>query len=151
MAKGLSAASNQAAIAETKIALQGQILAGFEALATAKAAQADSDDRVRALEREIEKLKNWDSEKRRYRLSAIGFGAYAYVPRAPSEDGGAPHWLCTTCFDRGEKAILQTRGKQVTDQARRGILATWGCNTCKGEVLVGYNSSPASPSSVSDE
>ena len=126
--KGLNAASTQAAINEVKIGLQGHIIEAREALSAAQETQTASLQRIRELEQEIVQLKNWESDKQRYQLGAIGGGATAYMLKPGMENGEPPHWLCANCYSAGKKSFLQPKGRFQRDYVFK-------CSACDCTML----------------
>jgi len=86
------------------IEAQSQVLSG-------QSEQAASAKKIEALEAEITRLKDWSSEREKYVLTQIGFSAFAYVPK----DFTGKFWdavkLCSNCFEKGIKSILQNNVK----------------------------------------
>ena len=141
--KGLNAANTQAAINDVKIALQERIFEAREALASVQEAQATALKRISELEQEIVQLKDWESEKQRYQLTAIDSGAFAYMPKPSMENSEPPHWLCANCFNRRQKSFLQFKGQDIRASGSRGDESTYGCDTCKASVKVRYTKNPS--------
>jgi hypothetical protein len=83
-------------------------------------------ERLRALEVELTQLKNWDSEKASYELKKIGLGAVAYMLKPEKRSTEPPHWLCPTCFAKGQKSFLNFTGTTV---GRRNIFKCTGCGS----------------------
>ena len=77
--------------------------------------QATLAERIRELEKEMMELKDWDTEKKRYQLTQIALGIFAYALKPGMEQNEPPHYLCTNCFTQKEKSILQAEaaGPQV--------------------------------------
>lgn len=67
--------------------------------------------KVSDLEKEVACLETWETEKERYELKKPRNGAFAKVLKIESANGKPPHALCTTCYDRRNKTILQSNGK----------------------------------------
>jgi hypothetical protein len=106
------------------IELQGVVLEALEKSIEAREAYATQADRIRALEAEVARLKNWDAEKQNYELKHIGSGSMAYMLKPDKRGTEPPHWLCPTCFAKGEKSFLNAMGKS----AGRGWL--YHCTGC---------------------
>lgn len=141
--KGLEAAKTRVAINEIKIGLQEHILKAHEALGAAQVSEAAAAKRISDLEAEVMRLKNWEGEKERYELHAIDGGTFAYVPKLGMESGEPPHWLCANCFNRHVKSFLQFKGQDQRPGGGRGDESTYGCDTCKASMKVGYTKSPS--------
>jgi|SRR5271155_4589346 len=83
----------------------------------------------------IRKLEAWQAEKKRYRLEEVAPRVFAYVYKTPVQRTGAPmqaaqepvHWICTACYQRGEKSILQ---------GFKSAQAGWAhsCPSCKAVI-----------------
>jgi hypothetical protein len=112
------------------IELQGVVLEALDKAIEARESYAAQNDRIRALEAEVARLKAWDAEKQRYDLKSIGQGAVAYVLKPDERGAETPHWLCPNCFAKGQKAFLQNTGK--IERARLLI----GCNNCGTTVPI---------------
>lgn len=96
-------------------------------------------ERIRSLEKEVADLTAWEAEKQRYELQEVYPGATAYVLKEDAKGTEPVHWLCTTCYQRSKKSILQKEGK-ASDAA--GRLLYWGCPDCKARVVVRYDVLP---------
>jgi len=94
----------------------------------AVAAQSALLDRVRQLEEEKAKLEAWESEKQRYELQDVDRGFFAHVLKPGMENGEPLHALCTTCYQRGLKSFLQSRGHIIVHDHY------WFCPACKTQV-----------------
>jgi len=140
--KGLNAAATQAAVNDVKLTLQDHIFEAREALSAAQDAQAASLQRIRDLEQEIVRLKDWEREKQRYSLKAVAIGAFAYTPKPGMENGEPPHWLCANCFNQRQKSFLQFKGQDRTASGGRGETSTYACDACKASFKVSYRTKP---------
>jgi len=141
LAKTLNAANTQVSINDVKIALQEQVLELHNVLAAAQAAETTAADRIRDLEQQIVKLKNWEGEKKNYELHAVDFGAFAYMEKEGVADGKPPHWLCTNCFDNGHLSILQFQSRDAPKGGGH-VVDRWSCNTCDKGFGVMFRVSP---------
>jgi DNA-directed RNA polymerase subunit M/transcription elongation factor TFIIS len=138
--KGLNAANTQVQINAAKIALQEQIMEIQNALFAASTAGTTSNERVRELEEEITRLADWETEKRRYELKSVDGGTFAYMPRSGVENGEDAHWLCTNCFERGRKSIMQYQGPQRPKDGP--VTDMYQCNSCNGTMAVHFRIRP---------
>jgi hypothetical protein len=82
------------------IELQEKILAAREAQGTLL-------DRVSTLEKEVTRFEAWEAEKQRYKLTDYGSGTFAYELKPATANGEPPHRICATCYQNGQKSILQ--------------------------------------------
>jgi hypothetical protein len=103
----------QAAVVE----LQGKILA-------AQSDQFTLLERVRELEAKMAQLEAWEAEKKRYALTEVSPGRFAYVLKPDATNSEPPHCICAHCYQKGIKSILQywNRGHNGRDNYR--------CHSC---------------------
>lgn len=92
----------------------------------ANKAHAAEVDRIRELEAKIAGFENWNAEKERYELKAIGRGALAYMLKPEVRGTLPPHWLCANCYEKGEKAYLQAKASAGVSTA---------CPRCNATVV----------------
>ncbi len=113
---------------QTKVVeLQREIIAAQVSAMSAHADQTKLVDRVRQLEEQIRQFETWEAEKERYCLTEIGTGAYAYVLKESVPTGDPIHCICSQCYEKRQKSILQTTGNFYGD-------VTLTCPRCKAEV-----------------
>lgn len=115
IAQGLKAVNDEATISEIKIALQGAVLEAQGGLLAAQAAKTADLQRIGELEQQLVQFEDWERQKERYQLTAIGDVAVAYTLKVGMENGEAPHWACQPCFDTGHKVAFQFAGVGSTD------------------------------------
>jgi Zn finger protein HypA/HybF involved in hydrogenase expression len=94
----------------------------------ARAAHDDQVQQIRALEKEIARLKAWDGEKERYQLRQVGSGAFVYALKGTMANGEPAHWLCANCYQKREKGVLQR--SPASDNFRQ----IFTCPVCKNHV-----------------
>jgi Zn finger protein HypA/HybF involved in hydrogenase expression len=111
------------------IEFQSKILDAQSAASSAQEERATLIERVRNLEQEVARFKQWDTDKQRYELKNWGQGAFACVLKVDATPPEPPHALCVTCYDNGKKSILQFNG-----QVRIPEMA-WHCPSCKAKVM----------------
>jgi phage FluMu protein Com len=99
---------HDAQIVQSKvIELNGIILSAQQSALAAQSDQFTLLEQVRNLEAQIVKLEAWNAEKQRYELTDVGVGVFTYIVK-PSMKGAQPiHCICSECFERGHKSILQ--------------------------------------------
>jgi hypothetical protein len=85
------------------IDLQKEILA-------AQQAQFALVERVRDLERQVAAFENWDAEQKRYQMKDFGGGTIAYSLKPEMANGEPLHNLCSACYQKRKKGILQPIG-----------------------------------------
>jgi hypothetical protein len=115
---------------QTKIfKLTREIMAAQSDAVEAVTAQSDLLQRVRQLEEEKAKLETWNAEKGRYDLKAIVPGVTVYALKKGMEHGEEPHYLCPTCYNRGQKSILQQETRTP------GMIRMQVCHECSTELI----------------
>lgn len=115
------------------------IVSAYDRAFAAQVSENAMLERVRTLEAELTRLKEWDAGKGEYRLQAIGTGAFAYVYQPGPDREEPPHWLCVKCYDKRHKSILQLKGAMAT-----GRMNVWACPECRSEITVSWSTNPAS-------
>ena len=122
IAKGLKDIDNATSRNAAVIELQEKIL-------SAQTEQADLVERVRELKKEVADLKAWDADKARYQLKNIQPGVTVYALKEGMENGELPHYLCPTCYQRGQRSILQKETLSV------GKVVVQVCHECGTDLL----------------
>ena len=110
------------------IELQEKILA-------ARAAQADLLERVSELKTEVVRLKDWEAEKKRYKLAEIGPGVFALSLQESMRNGAPLHKICADCAANGKKFYLQA-------QLSGPYLDRYKCNGCGFEIDINKGTPP---------
>ena len=123
IAKGLKDIDNAANRNAAVIELQEKILG-------AQSAQAELIERVGDLEKEVARLKAWDTEKQNYELQAIGGGTVAFMLKPDARGTAPPHWLCPNCYGENKKSFYQPTGNTIQ---RANV---YKCQGCQGAVSV---------------
>ena len=140
LSKTLIDAVGAGKLREQAARLHGEILDARMAAIDAHEAQTALKQRVRDLEAEIARLKEWDGGAGRYKLQKLGTTALAYVYQAGPDGGEPPHWLCATCFDKRQKGYLVGIGR--AGGTHGSSMNIWQCQTCKNQIQVHYSRSP---------
>ena len=100
--------------------------------------EAELVDRCRALKEELDRAKDWETQRARYLLKTLNSGAAVYVQKPDVEVPEDPHWLCANCFENREKSIVQPQ---------RGILQQgqqeWKCPRCRATFGVPWGAAPS--------
>jgi len=132
---------DDANLIRTKVSeLTDQIIDAQQSTLKAQMEQAELMERVRTLEAEIAKLKAWDKEKGRYGLKEIQPGLFVYGLKAGEERDEPPHSLCPTCFNRGQKSILQQEMRMP------GRMTVQVCHECGTDLIeAGFREEPSRP------
>ena len=90
-------------------------------------AAAQQATRIAELEAELRRLKEQKTDADRYRLHTFPTGNHAYALKDPPRGDEREHYLCPTCFDRGNRSVLQPTGPQ------REFLK---CNACGASIQI---------------
>lgn len=129
IAKGINALKNEvdknqavSKILEVLIAVQKDALSMQEkhSLLTTK---------IQELEKECDRLKDWQTEKERYELKEIAPGVFARIEKGLVGNLQSAHKFCATCFEQNFKAPLQ---QEKIDVGRKLSLT---CHRCKSKVI----------------
>lgn len=108
IAKSLMELKSMADVQAKVIELQSAILSAQSSALSANADQASMVEEIRALKEEIARVKAWEAQKQRYKLTPFGDGAgVVYALKKTMCDSEPPHWLCTKCYEEGKRMILQ--------------------------------------------
>jgi hypothetical protein len=92
---------------------------------------------ISELEKENAELKNWNREAERYQLDQIVTGAFAYSLKPGRENGEPAHYLCTNCFGKREKSILQVNAPGTKAHALN-------CPRCGTKIPIAQQQTPFS-------
>ena len=96
------------------IELQTVILSAQGAALSAQSDQFSLLERVRELEKEVANMKAWDREKKKYELSEVYPGAFAYTLKPQARGAEPAHWICAACYQHGRKSLLQEGFTRLT-------------------------------------
>jgi hypothetical protein len=86
-------------------------------------------EQVRDLEKQLVDLKAWDTEKQRYHLKQIQTGVTVYALKEGMESGEPSHYLCTHCYGRAQKSVLQR------EMLSPGMTIIHVCHQCGAEFV----------------
>jgi hypothetical protein len=128
--KAMVGLRDAAQILEKTVELNQKILTVQTALADEQAEQTSLIQAIREREEETTHLKAWETEKQRYELKELRSGAFAYSLKEEAASGEPPHSICASCYERGQKSILQ----QETRFPGRASVAV--CHGCGAEIYV---------------
>lgn len=113
---GLSTASNIARtmldlqvsteVRNKVIELQSAILVAQSLALSANAQHFAVVEEIRELKEEAMKAKNWDREKKRYKLVNLNPLGFAYANKKLVKNSEPPHHICTKCYEDGRRSIL---------------------------------------------
>jgi cell division protein FtsB len=132
IAKVLIGLKPSAEVQAQAIALNTKIIDAQHQIFAAHAAQTELVERVRELESQVTSMKDWDAQKKRYELASPFPGCMVYALKKSMSDGQPPHYICTSCFDKGERSILQGKETRVGH-------SYYLCNSCKSQAETQWN------------
>jgi hypothetical protein len=121
-AKALKDMNDAAVRNAAVIELQEQIL-------SAQTAQATLLDRIRDLEKQMANFETWETEKQRYDLKGLGWGAFARMLKPTARGTEPPHWICTNCYGERRISVIQW-GRKPKGATRNGYF----CPACNNEI-----------------
>ncbi len=134
---GLSAFSTMFGIAKSMKDMNDAVIRNqavydlTEQILAAQEKYAASVERVRDLEKQVAAFKNWEAEKQRYQMRDFGGGTIAYALKSEMAIGEPPHNLCSACFQKGKKGILQPTS--INGKHQQMVR----CAECRGDFLLG--------------
>jgi hypothetical protein len=136
VAKGLISLNTMAEVQSKAIELNEKIIDAQHRIFEANAAQTELVERVRQLEGQIARMKDWDAQKQRYKLAAPFAGCMVYALQKSMSEGQPPHYLCASCFQKSDPSILQSREGRQTKEGR--VRGNFYCPACRSEAVTGY-------------
>lgn len=107
IAKGLLSLHTAAEVQSKAVELNQQIIEAQHQIFAANAAQTALFERIRDLEGQLARMKDWEAQKQRYVLAAPFAGCMVYALKKDMSNGEPAHYLCVACFQKGERSILQ--------------------------------------------
>jgi hypothetical protein len=107
IAKNLLGLRDKAKLNEKVIELQSVIITAQSQTMSIQQNSTALEARIRELEAECMRLKDWSAEKQNYSYRAIARGVFAYVQKQVVSNFQQAHKYCCNCFDQGEKSLLQ--------------------------------------------
>jgi hypothetical protein len=63
--------------------------------------------RVRDLEEELVKLKDWEAQAKNYSLIEVASGVFTYLYKPTMQSDQPRHWACAKCFQERKLFVLQ--------------------------------------------
>ena len=109
------------------VELQQIIISAQNQAMTAQQSHSVQSERIRELENECMRLKDWSAEKQRYSAREIAPGVFAHVENVFVGNFQHAHKLCSHCFYQHERSPVQ----ESAEEHRRISLS---CFRCKGKV-----------------
>jgi len=117
----------------------------LNAVLTARSIILSQDEEMKAilaskndLEKEVVRLKGWDTERKRYEKKEVAFHVFAYVLKESLRRGEPSQWLCSNCYDNFEKGGLQLFNESTAKKI-------YQCERCGGQIHI---PTPRKPSKV---
>jgi hypothetical protein len=130
IAKAMIGVHDAVVFQEKVVELQQVLLSAQSSAITAQSDQFSLLDEIRGLKEQLAKVQAWDATKQRYHLVEIEEGQFAYALNQSVAVPGEPaHRLCSNCFDRGEKSILQT------ERRNPGRHTVYVCHRCNSDIF----------------
>jgi hypothetical protein len=137
IAKGLKDIDDAARRNAAVIELQEKILA-------AQQSQSGLVETVSDLEKEVARLKDWETDKSRYQLAELRPGLVALAIKPAMQNGEPFHHICADCAAGGKKVYLQKHiAGPYYDEYR--------CGGCKSTIGVDKGRPPNHPDDYEDE
>jgi hypothetical protein len=139
--ESLTGLGSGTAFQEKRIELNGKIIDAQTAIFAVNDERTQLIGRIGALEAEIARMKNWDTDKQRYEPKTLMGGAAVVYALKPDASGSEkPHWICPTCYENARKSYLQ----RIADTGRPRD-RIWRCPVCKTEAHARWDVTPESP------
>ena len=91
--------------------------------------QSKIQEENRTLKEEIARMKQWEAEKKRYKLVRVFDGSVVYALRKDMSNGEIAHYICTCCYENGNRSILNP----IPDKDENGFVVFF-CPSCKAKV-----------------
>jgi rubrerythrin len=111
--------------------MHGEILAAQSSAMSGYQREAALLEEISDLKKRVADFETWDTEKERYELKDLGYGAVAYMLKPNARGTEPPHWVCAHCYQNGKVFFLQlTFDGNTRQNARRG----WFCPSCHNET-----------------
>ena len=106
--KKINEISKSVEINNITIVLQSIVLDAQARIGELSSENFSLTDKIRTLEKEIDSMKDWSDERQNYELQEWRRGIFAYVNKKLIKNDKNTPRLCATCFDNGNKSILQS-------------------------------------------
>jgi len=132
LAKGLLGSKIDTAVQAKVIELNQLILEAQSQVFASRERLFEAEHQIRLLKEQIADLKSWKENTERYTLIyPWSNAASVYSLNESCSNGESPHYLCTACFTKKQKSILQEKKNP------RGF-CLMVCPICKAEISTGY-------------
>jgi len=134
IAKGLISLHTMAEVQGKAIELNEKIIDAQHRIFEANATQSELVERIRELEGQIARMKDWDTQKQRYQMACPHMGSFVYALKRAVSDGEPPHYLCANCFKQGKPSILN----DLTPD-KSSYMHYWVCPNCPSKAPTGLH------------
>lgn len=88
------------------IELQSVILSAQSSAIAAQSEQFAMLEEVRKAKEEVAAMKDWDAEKKRYKLATPYSGVTVFALQKAMSNGEPPHYLCANCFRQAKQSVI---------------------------------------------
>jgi len=111
---------------------QEQIMALREGALELQEENFSLKEKVMGLEARLQNKNDWESEIARYQLVTPWRGpSSVFALKSSLANDELPHYICPTCFNKGEKIILNPNNE-------KGGMMVMVCANCKARIDTGY-------------
>ncbi len=142
IAKSFLSLQSMAEVQGKVIELQSAILSAQSNAMEANSQQLIMVEEIRTLQTQIESMKGWREEAKRYKLvGPWSNGTLVYALREKAKENEPAHYICTKCFEDGRKSLLNP-----LDDAKGWCI--YRCPQCKSEVRNGYRNASSAEYAV---
>jgi hypothetical protein len=135
IAQGLITLKTTTEVQAKAIELNHKIIDAQHQIFAANAAQTTLVERIRELETQIAQMRDWDTQKQRYKLASPFPGCMVYALQKAMSEGQPAHYLCVACYQRGEPSILQGREGRQSKEGRSHSVYYCSNPACRSEAM----------------
>ncbi len=107
IAQAMIGLRDAAAFRSKMIEFQSAILDAQSAAFSANEERTALIAQIEALKKRIAEIEAWEAEKQRYELQEIAPRMFVYVLKPETKGTEPSHWICPSCYQKCQKAILQ--------------------------------------------
>jgi len=118
------------AVREKAIEFQSEVISLQSSIMSLQSEYQKLFEENAALKKRLSDADDWSAEKAKYELSELSSGVFVYLLRKENAADAIKHWLCTNCFQKGEKSILQSEGQHI------GGGTIYRCPSCNYDIDV---------------
>ena len=126
----IASASNEAKRNAQLIEFQGVIIQLQSSIASIQIQNASLLREKEQLENQLSQLENWASERDRYAMVTVFETATVYSLKESMSNDEPPHYICTKCYQHGQKMILQPSNP-------KGFIH-FTCPSCNFDIPTGF-------------